>query len=180
MNVAPNSNSPNTSLLSTNNEDKQLVLIEKFLCDLEDIVKRLVEIQGNNKDEIFSDDCVELQKFCFKFEFLIQFKLKEKKGLFDTSALSISSNTSGDTSQNLISVYSSKDYWGFINDVLKSSRSFQDAIKYVKNLKDVKTNIGRGRAFIRFCLQYHRLADAIQQLMMEDKVIKLVFILKTI
>ena len=94
--------------------------------------------------------------------------------------MSISSNTSGDTSQNLISVYSSKDYWGFINDVLKSSRSFQDAIKYVKNLKDVKTNIGRGRAFIRFCLQYHRLADAIQQLMMEDKVIKLVFILKTI
>lgn len=166
-----NLGSPNTSLLSTNNEDKQTNLIEKYLTDLEDIVKKLIEYQGNNKEEVFSDDCNELQKFCFKFEFLIQFKLKEKKGLFDTSNLSISS-TSGENSQNLISVYSSKDYWSFISDVLKSSRGFQDAIKYVKNLRDVKTNIGRGRAFIRFCLQYHRLADAIQQLMMEDKVIK--------
>ena len=40
-------------------------------------------------------------------------------------------------------------------------------LKFIK----VKTNLGRARAFLRFCLQYHRLADAVQQLTMEDKLV---------
>lgn len=164
----------NTTIASPNSsiEEKQLNLIQKYLNDLEDLAKKLAEQQAANPDEVFSDDCTDLQKFCSKLEFLIQFKIKEKKSIFD-STLSISS-AAVDGASNLITTYSSRDYWSFFVEVFKSSRGFQDAIKYVKSLNELKTNIGRGRAFIRFCLQYHRLADAIQQLMMEKKIVKYV------
>ena len=150
-------------------DDKHSKLIEKFVSDLETLVGKLTALQktNNSTTESINDDCIELQKFCFKLEFLLQFKLKEKKSIFETSLAVPSGNES-----NLISTYSSRDYWSFLVDVFKSSRGFQDAIKFVKNLSELKTNLGRGRAFIRFCLQYHRLADAIQQLMMEEKTVR--------
>lgn len=176
MNITPNTKSQlNSSSFASsspnnNSDDKHLALIEKFVTDLEDLTAKLVDIQQENPDQVFTDDCPELQKFCFKLEFLIQFRLKEKKSFFDTSNLSVANNIADDgNSQNPISIYSSKDYWVFFIESLKSSRGFQDAIKYVKGLNELKTNLGRGRAFIRFCLQYHRLADAIQQIFMEEK-----------
>lgn len=157
---------------SNPNEDKYAKLISKQCVDLEDLAKRLLDIQTekqtdlvlNQSESMISDDCIELQKFCAKLEFLLQFKLKEKKSLL-SSDRNLSLNSSNQTEST------NKEYWSFLLEVLKSSRSFQDAIKYVKNLNEIKTNLGRGRAFIRFCLHYHRLADAIQQLMMEEKTI---------
>lgn len=144
----------NTLTAGTPSNNKHEKIINKLVNDLEELTKKLINLQNlNQNDDNFAirDDCVELQKFCAKLEYLIQFNLKEKKGL-STSA-------------------ESKEYWTFIVDVLKSSRSFEDAIKYVKNINEIKTNIGRARGFIRFCLQYHRLADAVQQLIMEDKLL---------
>lgn len=170
ISLTPNRSSHNLSFASQsspgNADEKHSQLIEKYITDLEDLTKQLVELQTEEPSEVFSDDCVELQKFCFKLEFLIQFRLKEKKSFFESNNLSV--NTSNDGS---ISAYTSKDYWTFFLESLKSSRGFQDAIKYVKNISELKTNIGRGRAFIRFCLQYHRLADAIQQIMMDQKIV---------
>jgi hypothetical protein len=141
------------------NFNKHLKIIEKQLNDLEELQKKICQLQQEKSDQILRDDCYELQKFCSKLEYLIQFDLKEKKN---------STNLSSSATTNV----SSKEYWTFFVDILKEGRGgFQDAIKYVKNLNEIKTNLGRGRAFIRFCLQYHRLADAIQQLSMDDKLI---------
>jgi hypothetical protein len=174
ISLTPNRSAHNLSFVSQsspkNVDEKHSQLIEKYITDLEELTKRLLELQTENPNEVFSDDCVELQKLCFKFEFLIQFRLKEKKSFFDTNSLSVSSHSNDGS----ITAYTSKDYWTFFLESLKSSRGFQDAIKYVRNIPELKTNIGRGRAFIRFCLQYHRLADAIQQIMMDQKLVKLV------
>jgi len=159
----------------TSAENKTAKIIEKIISDLEALCKTLIEIQEQKQNDTNSkledtkikDDCYELQKFCFKLEFLIQFNLKEKKGI-----LSSSSNTNPETSSNSVNAYTNREYWSFFVDVLKSSRGFQDAVKYVKEINEIKSNLGRGRAFIRFCLQYKRLADAIQQITMEEKAVK--------
>jgi hypothetical protein len=132
--------------------NKQVKIIEKLVADLEDLAKKLIDQQQADSSVVIRDDSLELQKFCAKLEYLIQVNLKEKKGL---------SSQANDQ----------REYWSFILDALKSSRSFEDAIKYVRNINEIKTNIGRARAFIRFCLQYHRLADAMQQITMEHKVL---------
>lgn len=140
--------------------NKHLKIIEKQLNDLEELQKKICQLQQETNDQILRDDCYELQKFCSKLEYLIQFDLKEKK------------NSTNFSSSTALTNVSSKEYWTFFVDILKEGRGgFQDAINYVKNLNEIKTNLGRGRAFIRFCLQYHRLADAIQQLCMDDKLI---------
>ena len=169
-------------MASLNNSDaKYAKLFSKLCIDLEDLVKKLVDIQNQKQEELLlvnssnntdtpllcaiGDDCIELQKFCSKLEFLLQFKLKEKKSLLLSAASNDSSNSNSDVSAN-------REYWSFMLEIFKSSRSFQDGVKFVRNLTEVKTNLGRGRAFIRFCLHYHRLADAVQQLMMEHKLVR--------
>jgi hypothetical protein len=148
LSISNNNNQNNDS----SHISKQTRLIEKQLNDLEELQAKICQLHQNN---VIKDDCYELQKFCAKLEYLLQLNLKEKKN----SSSSPSVNTSN------------KEYWSYFVDVLAGGRGFQDAIKYVKSLSEVKSNLGRGRAFIRFCLQYHRLADAIQQLTMDDKII---------
>lgn len=160
--------------------DKHARLVDKIVTDLETLCKKLIENQQKQIEigdkGLINDESIELQKFCSKLEYLIQFRLKEKKstGLLYTASPSQNASGSGaaasvDTSKI---ASSNREYWSFLVDVFKSSKSFQDAIKYVKNINEVKTNLGKGRAFIRFCLQYHRLADAIQQLTMDEKVLR--------
>jgi len=151
-------------------ESKQKKLVEKLIGDLEDLCKTLADLSKANNDLPIKDDCFELQKFCSKLEFLIQLNLKEKKSLLSPSLSANSSNTNGENGSSTSFKLVNTEYWSFILDSLKSSRGgFQDAVKYVKSLNEIKTNLGRARGFIRFCLQYHRLADAVQQLTMEEK-----------
>jgi FYVE and coiled-coil domain-containing protein 1 len=146
--------------------DKHKRIIEKLIGDLEDLCRRMTDPQLLQDNSPLRDDCYELQKFCAKFEYLLQYKLKEKRSSLLSTASSVGVvSASGDE-------YSSREYWSFLLDALKGSRGFQDALKFAKSLTDVKTPLGRGRAFIRFCLQYHRLADAVQQLTMEEKIVR--------
>lgn len=171
--------------LNSTTDVKQAKLCSKLCTDLEDLAKKLVDIQNQRQEELLlvnsltsteqqqpvlalGDDCIELQKFCSKFEFLLQFKLKEKKSILLSATSSDSTNGGNDSTAAI----TNREYWSFMLEILKSSRSFQDGVKFVKNLTEVKTNLGRGRAFIRFCLHYHRLADAVQQMFMEDKLVK--------
>lgn len=141
-------------------------LAEKLICDLELLVKSLqVSFKGDEEEasQPISDDNLDLQKFCAKFEFLLQFGLRDRKN---------GSSSGGNGSVDLTAATSHRhEYWTMLNDVFKSSRGFEDAVKYVKSLSEVKTGLGKARVFLRFCLQYHRLADAIQQLTMEDRVV---------
>jgi hypothetical protein len=189
---------PSTPKTPSYSSQKYAKIIEKILTDLEELGRRIINIHKgidskddnndqdqdyqssendeNNEERIIRDDCYELQKFCFKLEFLLQFELKEKKGFLASAGGTPTNGTPNpslsSTRETLNLACLNKEYWTLVNDVLKSSRSFQDAIKYVKNINEIKTNLGKGRAFIRFCLQYHRLADAVQQVMMENKVVR--------
>lgn len=151
-----------TTLSSTPSGQK---LVEKLIGDLETLVKTL---SSDLVEQPIGDDRLDLQKFCAKLEFLLQFGLREKKSS-GSGAIEIgggASTTTTTTTRRLV------EYWTMIQDVFKSSRSFDDAVKYVKSLSsELKTNMGRARAFLRFCLQYHRLADAVQQLTMEPRVV---------
>jgi len=65
-----------------------------------------------------------------------------------------------------------KTYWNFFSLALKESKGLYDTVLHVNNSQEVKTNTGRGRLFIRFCLQTHRLGDVIQHSFMMAKLVK--------
>lgn len=65
-----------------------------------------------------------------------------------------------------------KNYWNFFSQALKDSKGLYDTIVYVLNSQEVTTPTGRGRLFIRFCLQNHRLGDVIQHSFMTTKIVK--------
>lgn len=65
-----------------------------------------------------------------------------------------------------------RNYWNFFTLALKESKGLYDTVSYVLNSQEVKTPIGRGRLFLRFCLQNHRLGDVIQQSFMMTKIVK--------
>ena len=65
-----------------------------------------------------------------------------------------------------------RSYWNFFSLALKDSKGLYDTILYVFNSQEVKTSTGRGRLFLRFCLQNHRLGDVIQQGFMTPKIVK--------
>ncbi len=65
-----------------------------------------------------------------------------------------------------------RNYWNFFIHALKESKGLYDTVLYVLNSQEVKTSIGRGRLFLRFCLQNHRLGDVIQQSFMMTRIVK--------
>ncbi|CAG5125078.1 unnamed protein product, partial [Candidula unifasciata] len=94
-----------------------------------------------------TDDNVVLQRFCAKFEHLLKIGMKEKTSLLGRK----------------------KDYWDYFCECLASAKGSNDGIKFVKSLAENKTSVGRGRAFIRFCLVHQRLADTLQQCVTHSK-----------
>ncbi|CAL1528366.1 unnamed protein product [Lymnaea stagnalis] len=119
---------------------------KKILQDVLDcIVQMKCEFFDNHQP--INDDSVVLQRFCAKFEHLVQVGMREKVSLLGRK----------------------KDYWDYFCECLASSKGSNDGIKYVKSLGENKTSLGKGRAFIRFCLVHQRLADTLQQCVVHDK-----------
>lgn len=142
----PTSKQQKLSQVTLNNLTNQAKIIDRLISDLEgkfcflsflniplslcyiilffdylkkELCKKLLN-QFQTDNQTITNDSYELQKFCSKLEYLLQYKLKEKKSL-------LSSNNN-----NTI-----KDYWVVIIGLLNNSRAFEDAIKYVKNLNEV-------------------------------------------
>lgn len=65
-----------------------------------------------------------------------------------------------------------RSYWAFFSTALKEGKGLYETVLYVLNCNEVKTPSGRGRLFIRFCLQHHRLGDVIQFSFSLPKVVK--------
>uniref|UniRef100_A0A673L856 FYVE and coiled-coil domain-containing protein 1-like n=1 Tax=Sinocyclocheilus rhinocerous TaxID=307959 RepID=A0A673L856_9TELE len=97
--------------------------------------------------EPITDDSASLHKFCYKLEYLLQFDQKER-----TTFLG-----------------SRKDYWDYFCDCLAKIKGANDGIRFVKAIPELKTSLGKGRAFIRYCLVHQRLADTLQQCLMNYK-----------
>ncbi|XP_007421784.1 FYVE and coiled-coil domain-containing protein 1 [Python bivittatus] len=121
--------------------------LQRIIRDMQDAVTEL------NKEflevgEPITDDCIILHKFSYKLEYLLQFDQKEKSTLLGNR----------------------KDYWDYFCDCLAKVKGANDGIRFVKSIPELRTSLGKGRAFIRYSLVHQRLADTLQQCFMNTKV----------
>ncbi|XP_035764280.1 FYVE and coiled-coil domain-containing protein 1-like [Neolamprologus brichardi] len=124
--------------------DKQL---QRIIRDLHDAV---IELSKEHREcgEPITDDFANLHKFFYKLEYLLQFDQKEKTTFLGQR----------------------KDYWDYFCDCLIKIKGANDGIRFVKSIPELKTSLGKGRAFIRYSLVHQRLADTLQQCFMNLKV----------
>ncbi|XP_059384343.1 FYVE and coiled-coil domain-containing protein 1-like isoform X2 [Carassius carassius] len=121
--------------------------IQRIIRDLHDDVSELTKKYMENGEPI-TDDSSSLHKFSYKLEYLLQFDQNEK-----TTFLG-----------------SRKDYWDYFSDCLAKIKGANDGIRFVKSIPELKTSLGKGRAFIRYSLVHQRLADTLQQCLMNHRV----------
>ncbi|KAG8201369.1 hypothetical protein JTE90_016845 [Oedothorax gibbosus] len=96
---------------------------------------------------LINDDDAALHRLEEKLELVLSIGLKEKPGVFGGK----------------------KSYWDYICACLSSSKRSHPALKFVKTISEIKTSVGRGRAFIRFCLMHNCLADTLQSCFVDIK-----------
>ncbi|XP_058673162.1 FYVE and coiled-coil domain-containing protein 1 isoform X5 [Ammospiza caudacuta] len=121
--------------------------LQRIIRDLQDAVTELSK-EFKEGGEPITDDSVNLQKFSYKLEYLLQFDQKEKSTLLGNR----------------------KDYWDYFCDCLAKIKGANDGIRFVKSITELRTSLGKGRAFIRYSLVHQRLADTLQQCFMNTKV----------
>nr|XP_033786311.1 FYVE and coiled-coil domain-containing protein 1 isoform X2 [Geotrypetes seraphini] len=121
--------------------------LERIIRDLHDAVTELSN-EFKETGEPITDDSNALHKFSYKLEYLLQFDQKEKFTLLG----------------------SRKDYWDYFCDCLAKVKGANDGIRFVKSIAELKTSLGKGRAFLRYSLVHQRLADTLQQCFMNNKV----------
>ncbi|KFQ31694.1 FYVE and coiled-coil domain-containing protein 1 [Mesitornis unicolor] len=121
--------------------------LQRIIRDLQDAVTELSKEFKEGGDPI-TDDSVNLQKFSYKLEYLLQFDQKEKNTLLGNR----------------------KDYWDYFCDCLAKVKGANDGIRFVKSITELRTSLGKGRAFLRYSLVHQRLADTLQQCFMNARV----------
>ncbi|XP_054721227.1 FYVE and coiled-coil domain-containing protein 1-like [Uloborus diversus] len=119
----------------------------KTIQDLNDCIAELKRHFYETKVPI-DDDNVTLHRFEEKIESLLLLGLKDKPGLLGAK----------------------KSYWDYICACFSHSKRSHEGIKFVKSLSELKTSLGKGRAFIRFCLMQKCLADTLQACLMSEKI----------
>ncbi|XP_062925740.1 FYVE and coiled-coil domain-containing protein 1 [Mobula hypostoma] len=120
--------------------------IQRIIRDLKDAISELNREHKEIGDPI-TDDSTNLHKCCLKLEYLLQFDLKEKTSFLGNK----------------------RDYWDFFCSCLAKEKGANDGIRFVKSIPELKTSLGKGRAFIRYSLVHQRLADTFQQCLMNAK-----------
>ncbi|XP_060889189.1 FYVE and coiled-coil domain-containing protein 1 [Labrus mixtus] len=121
--------------------------LQRIIRDLHDAVAELAK-EYRESGEPITDDSTNLHKFSYKLEYLLQFDQKEKTTFLGTR----------------------KDYWDYFSDCLAKVKGANDGIRFVKSISELKTPLGKGRAFIRYSLVHQRLADTLQQCLMNQRV----------
>ncbi|XP_070701222.1 FYVE and coiled-coil domain-containing protein 1 [Pempheris klunzingeri] len=121
--------------------------LQRIIRDLHDAV---LELSKEHKEcsEPITDDSANLHKFFYKLEYLLQFDQKEKTTFLGQR----------------------KDYWDYFCDCLIKIKGANDGIRFVKSIPELKTSLGKGRAFIRYSLVHQRLADTLQQCLINQRV----------
>ncbi|XP_028974837.2 FYVE and coiled-coil domain-containing protein 1 isoform X1 [Esox lucius] len=124
--------------------EKQL---QRIIRDLHDAVTELCK-EHRETGEPITDDCPNLHKLSYKLEYLLQFDQKEKSSFLGNR----------------------KDYWDYFRECLAKTRGANDGLRFVKAIPELKTSLGKGRAFLRYSLVHQRLADTLQQCLLNHKV----------
>ncbi|XP_004453219.2 FYVE and coiled-coil domain-containing protein 1 isoform X2 [Dasypus novemcinctus] len=140
----PGRRQPAASAMASTAAESQL---QRIIRDLQDAVAELSK-EFQEAGEPVTDDSTSLHKFSYKLEYLLQFDQKEKATLLG----------------------SKKDYWDYFCDCLGRVKGASDGIRFVKAISELRTSLGKGRAFIRYSLVHQRLADTLQQCFMNTKV----------
>ncbi|XP_077439779.1 FYVE and coiled-coil domain-containing protein 1 isoform X1 [Vanacampus margaritifer] len=121
--------------------------LQRIIRDLHEAIGELAK-EYKETGEPITDDSTSLHKFSYKLEYLLQFDQKEKTTFLGTK----------------------KDYWDYFTDCLAKIKGANDGIRFVKSISELKTSLGKGRAFVRYSLVHQRLADTLQQCLMNQRV----------
>ncbi|XP_059708812.1 RUN and FYVE domain-containing protein 4 isoform X1 [Haemorhous mexicanus] len=116
---------------------------------IKDLQKTVVELKCSYQEQNLpvTDGSRELHSLCAQLEFLLQFDLKEKRSFFGQR----------------------KDYWDFLCQGLARCRQEHEGIHFVTSLDKLKTPVGRGRAFLRYCLVHRQLAESLQLCLLDPE-----------
>ncbi|KAM5326847.1 RUN and FYVE domain-containing protein 4 [Glossophaga mutica] len=97
-------------------------------------------LQGYGGGHRVTDASAELHRLCGCLEQLLQFDQKQQKSFLRPR----------------------KDYWDFVCTALWQQRGNTEPARFVHSQDKLKTPLGKGRAFIRFCLAHGQLAEWLQ------------------
>ncbi|XP_070973684.1 FYVE and coiled-coil domain-containing protein 1-like isoform X1 [Oncorhynchus clarkii lewisi] len=121
--------------------------LQRIIRDLHEAVTELSK-EHREMGEPITDDSPNLHKLSYKLEYLLQFDQKEKADFLG----------------------SRKEYWDYFRECLAKTRGVNDGLRFVKAIPELKTSLGKGRAFLRYSLVHQRLADTLQQCLLNHKV----------
>ncbi|XP_038077168.1 FYVE and coiled-coil domain-containing protein 1-like [Patiria miniata] len=119
----------------------------KIVQDITGCIQDLKRDYTDNKQPI-TDDSLVLHKFCAKLEYLLQIEMKGRTSILGGR----------------------RDYWEYFYKCLSKVKGLNDGLRFVRAMAEVKSSLGRGRAFIRYSLVHHRLGDSMQQCVSNVKV----------
>uniref|UniRef100_G1TI48 RUN and FYVE domain-containing protein 4 n=1 Tax=Oryctolagus cuniculus TaxID=9986 RepID=G1TI48_RABIT len=111
----------------------------KVTRDLKAAVSAILQAYGDSQGPV-TDASAELHRLCGCLELLLQFDQKEQKSFLGPR----------------------KDYWDFLCTALRRQRGDTEAVCFVGSQNKLKSSLGKGRAFIRFCLAHGQLAESLQ------------------
>ncbi|XP_075789109.1 RUN and FYVE domain-containing protein 4 [Pelodiscus sinensis] len=114
----------------------------ELLRVIQDLRSTVRELRQSYKERSLpvTDGSRELHRLCAQLEFLLQFDLKEKRSFFGQR----------------------RDYWDFLCQGLASQRQGHEGVRFVSSLEKLRTPVGKGRSFLRYCLVHRQLAESLQ------------------
>ncbi|XP_068400578.1 RUN and FYVE domain-containing protein 4 isoform X1 [Eschrichtius robustus] len=111
----------------------------KMTSDLKAVISAILQGYARGRQPV-TDASAELHRLCGCLEQLLQFDQKEQKSFLRPR----------------------KDYWDFLCMALWRQRGDTEPVHFVHSQDKLKTPLGKGRAFIRFCLAHGQLAESLQ------------------
>ncbi|XP_058520984.1 RUN and FYVE domain-containing protein 4 isoform X2 [Ochotona princeps] len=117
-------------------EDRSILQVTE---DLRAAVCAILQGYGDGLRPV-TDTSAELHRLCGCLECLLQFDQREQKSFLGPR----------------------KDYWDFVLAALQRQRGDTEPIRFVSTQGKLKSSLGKGRAFIRFCLAHGLLAESLQ------------------
>ncbi|XP_044523468.1 RUN and FYVE domain-containing protein 4 [Gracilinanus agilis] len=123
--------------------------ILRVIQDLKKVVSAILWGYGEQEKPV-TDASAELHGLCGYMELLLQFDQKDRKRFWGPR----------------------KDYWDFLSMALQRNGGNMEGIRFVYAQDKLKTTVGRGRAFIRFCLAHRQLADTLQLCLLDPELIR--------
>ncbi|XP_051846470.1 RUN and FYVE domain-containing protein 4 [Antechinus flavipes] len=113
---------------------------------IQEVISAILHRYGEQEQAV-TDASAELHGLCGYLEFLLQFDQKDRRRFLGPR----------------------KDYWDFLSVALQRNGGDLEVIRLVYSLDKLKTTVGRGRAFIRFCLAHNQLADTLQLCLLDPE-----------